>query len=272
MSTLDRLGDVYEQLLNLGFIKPMIVRHYNDGYILVHIFSDNDVDMCKIVKSTNDDTFTILVTNFQKDSVDCYEGDPVEFITDRFIEANGLDKLDIKALTSVIHRTCNSMLPKCIPTTDAYTILCKSFKIYIDVVDDMFKVSFYNEDYDGPTYKFKTGFEAFKFIYYIYRSRINQFSYNKTISPLIKLAMDLYLKFGDDATNKVTTLPGNSIENTVVELQSKNGSMTFSIAPDSKNYIECKIDKYNNKFFGNFKAKKYEDILDFVDREYIVIK
>lgn len=33
MATLDRLSEVYEQLLNLGFIKPMIVRHYNDAYI-----------------------------------------------------------------------------------------------------------------------------------------------------------------------------------------------------------------------------------------------
>lgn len=274
MSTLDRLSDVYGQLLNLGFVKPMIVRHYDNEYILVHIFSDNDVDMCKIVKSTNDDTFTILVTNFQKDSVDCFEGDPVAFITDRFIESNGLDKLDIKALTSVIYRTCNnSMLPKCIPATDAYTILCKSFKIYIDIVDDMFKVSFYSEDYDGPTYKFKTGFEAFKFIYYINRSRINQFSYNKTISPLIKLAMDLYLKFGDNATNRIITSPGNSIENTVVELQSKNGSMDFYIDTlDDKNIMACKIYTKDNKASGIFNVNKYEDILDFVDREYIVIK
>jgi hypothetical protein len=51
-----------------------------------------------------------------------------------------------------------------------------------------------------------------------------------------------------------------------------NGYMIFSIAPDSKNYIECKIDKYNNKFFGNFKSRKYEDILDFAIREYEVIK
>lgn len=129
MATLDRLSEVYEQLLNLGFIKPMIVRHYNDAYILVHIFSDNDVDVCKIVKTT-DDIFAILVTNFQKDNVDCFEGDPIAFITDRFIEANGLDKLNVKALVDVIDHTCNNM--EIVKTADGvYTIPCKSFRIYI---------------------------------------------------------------------------------------------------------------------------------------------
>lgn len=208
MSTPNRLYDVYTELLGFGFIKPMIIRHYNDEYILVHIFSDTDVDVCKIVKTTNEDTFAILVTNFQKDSVDCFEGDPVAFITDRFIEANGLDKLDIDALAGVIRRTCNDMIVKSVIDTSAYTILCKSFKIAIDVADGMFKVLFYADNYNGPIYKFKTGFEAFKFIYYIKRSRINQFSYNKTITPLLKLSMDLYLKFGDNAINQITTLPG----------------------------------------------------------------
>lgn len=274
MSTLDRLYDVYTELLEFGFIKPMIVRHYNDEYILVHIFSDNDVDMCKIVKSNDDDMYAILVTNFQKDAVDCFKGDPVSFITDRFIEANGLDKLDIDALANVINRTCNNMLVKSVIGTEgAYTILCKSFKIYIDIVDDMFKVSFYADNYNGPIYKFKTGFEAFKFIYYIKRSCINQFSYNKTISPLIKLATDLYLKFGNNGIDQISTFPGDSIENTIVKLQSDKGYMTFSIDTlDGENAIECKIDRYDNKFFGGIKANKYEDILDFVDREYIVIK
>lgn len=274
MSTLDNLYDVYEQLLNLGFIKPMIVRHYNNEYILVHIFSDNDVDMCKIVKSANDDTlFTILVTNFQKDGVDCFEGDPVAFITDRFIEANGLDKLDIDALAGVIRRTCNDMIVKSVIATSAYTILCKSFKIAIDVTDGMFKVLFYADNYNGPIYKFKTGFEAFKFIYYIKRSRINQFSYNKTITPLLKLSMDLYLKFGDNAINQITTLPGESINNTVVKMQNKNGYMAFSIDTlDDKNVIECEIYRYDNKVSGRFKAIEYEDILDFIDREYELIK
>lgn len=79
------LYDVYEELLRLGFIKPMLIRQYNDEYVLVHIFSDGDVDVCKIVKSAND-TFTILVTNFKKDSVDCYEGDPISFITDDLLK------------------------------------------------------------------------------------------------------------------------------------------------------------------------------------------
>lgn len=274
MSIHDKLYDVYTELLEFGFIKPMIVnRYHTDEYILVHIFSENDVDVCKIVKTTDDDIFAILVTNFQKDSVDCFEGDPVAFIIDRFIEANGLDKLDVKVLAGLINRTCNDMIVKSVIATSAYTILCRSFKISIDVVDGMFKVLFYADNYTGPIYKFKTGFEAFKFIYYIKRSGINRFSYNKTIAPLLKLALDLYLKFGDDDINQITTLADdNSIDNTVVKLQSKNGYMAFSIAPDSKNYIECKIDKYNNKFSGRFIVKEYEDILDLVDREYEVIK
>lgn len=274
MSNLTRLGDVYEQLLNLGFIKPMIVRNYNDEYILVHIFSDNDADVCKITYSKKDKEFTILITNFQKDAVDCYKGDPIEFIIDRFIEANGLDKLDIDTLVGVINRTCNNMIVKSVIGTEGtYTILCKSFKILISIVDDMFKVSFYAVNYNGPTYKFKTGFEAFKFIYYIRYSRINQFSYNKTITPLIKLAMDLYLKFGNDNANKITTLPDVSIENTVVKLQSNNGYMSFSIDTlDGKNAIKCEIYRYDNKISGIVKSNSYDDILDFVDREYTIIK
>ena len=31
MSTPNRLYDVYTELLGFGFIKPMIIRHYNDG-------------------------------------------------------------------------------------------------------------------------------------------------------------------------------------------------------------------------------------------------
>ena len=106
MSTLNRLYDVYTELLGFGFIKPMIIRNYNDEYILVHIFSDNDVDMCKIIQSKEDKTYAILVTNFQKDNVDCFEGDPIAFITDRFIESNGLDKLDAKILADVANRIC----------------------------------------------------------------------------------------------------------------------------------------------------------------------
>jgi len=30
------LYDVYEELLRLGFIKPMLIRQYNDEYVLVH--------------------------------------------------------------------------------------------------------------------------------------------------------------------------------------------------------------------------------------------
>lgn len=268
MSNLTRLGDIYEELLNLGFIKPMIVRHYNDEYILVHIFSDTDVDVCKIVKTTNEDTFAILVTNFQKDSVDCFEGDPVAFITDKFIESNGLDKLDVKALADVIDRTCNNM--EIVKTADGvYTIPCKSFRIYIKVKDDMFEIKLYNTDYNSPVYSFKTGFEAFKFIYYIKRYRINHFSYNKVTYPLLTLALDLYLKFSDDVIN---TLPTNNIEDTVVELQSNSGYMAFYIDTlDGENLINCKIIR-PGEFHGNFKAKKYEDILDFVDREYEVIK
>lgn len=138
-----------------------------------------------------------------------------------------MDKLDVEALAGVIKRTCNNMIVKPVIATSAYTILCKSFKIAIDVVDGMFKVLFYADDYNGPIYKFKTGFEAFKFIYYIERSRINQFSYNKTITPLLKLSMDLYLKFGDNAANEINTYSGNSIENTMVKLQSNNGYMAF---------------------------------------------
>ena len=165
------------------------------------------------------------------------------------------------------------MILKSVIATSAYTILCKSFKIAIDVADGMFKVSFYSGDYNIHTYKFKTGFEAFKFIYYIKHSHINQFSYNKTITPLLKLSMDLYLKFGDNDINQITTLPGESINNTVVKMQNKNGYMAFSIDTlDDKNVIECEIYRYNNKVSGRFKAIEYENILDFVDREYEVIK
>lgn len=100
------LYDVYEELLRLGFIKPMLVRQYNDEYVLIHIFSDGNVDMCKIVKTTDDDIFAILITNFKKDSVDCFEGDPIAFIADRFIEANGLDKPDVKILADVANLIC----------------------------------------------------------------------------------------------------------------------------------------------------------------------
>lgn len=133
----------------------------------------------------------------------------------------------------------------------------------------MFEIKLYNTDYNSPVYSFKTGFEAFKFIYYIKRYRINHFSYNKVTYPLLTLALDLYLKFSDDVIN---TLPTNNIEDTVVELQSNNGYMAFYIDTlDEENLIECKIIR-PGEFHGNFKAKKYEDILDFVDREYELIK
>lgn len=86
------------------------------------------------------------------------------------------------------------------------------------------------------------------------------------------MLISLYLEFGNDTNNIISIFPAEIVVGTIIKLQSKNGYMIFSIAPDSKNYIECKIDKYNNKFFGNFKARKYEDILDFAIREYEVIK
>lgn len=85
MSNLTILGDVYEQLLNLKFINPMIVRDYNNEYILVHIFSNDDVEVCKITRSREENTFIILTTNFQKDSVDYYEGDPVGICCNQII-------------------------------------------------------------------------------------------------------------------------------------------------------------------------------------------
>lgn len=270
MSTLDNLYDIYEQLLNLKFINPMIVRDYKNEYILVHIFSNDDIDVCKITRFREKNTYTILVTNFQKDGVERYEGDPVEFIIDRFIEANGLDKLDCDALANVIKRTFfGKMNIKYID--DVYVITCKSFRIQIVVVDNKFVVRLYSDDY-ASSYSFTTGFEVFKFICYIKNSGINQFSYNKTICPLLTLAMDLYLKFGNNINNQISTFPDNNIENTIVKLQSENGYMVFSIDTlDGENTIECKIDRYDNKFYGKFKANKYEDILNFVDREYKVI-
>ena len=271
MSNLTILGDVYEQLLNLKFINPMIVRDYNNEYILVHIFSNDDVEVCKITRSREENTFIILTTNFQKDSVDYYEGDPVELVTDRFIEANRLDKLDCEALANVINRTFfGRMNVKYIDKT--YVITCKSFRIQITVVDNKFVVKLYNDDY-ASSYNFTTGFEVFKFINYIKNSGIYQFSYNKTICPLLTLSMDLYLKFGDNVANEINTFPGDSIENTVVKLQSNNGYMAFSIDIfNGMDVIKCKIDRYDYKFYGEFKVRKYEDILDFIDREYAVIK
>lgn len=269
MSTLNRLYDVYTELLGFGFIKPMLIRQYNDEYVLVHIFSDGDVDVCKIVKSAND-TFTILVTNFKKDSVDCYEGDPISFITDRFIEANGLDKPDVKILADVANLICPGIGGTFID--DTYIIQCNSFRMVIKVKDDVFELLFYNDEYTSSKYRFKNGFEVFKFIYYIRINGVKDISFNATTLPLVELLISLYLEFGNDTNNIISIFPAETIEATIIKLQSKNGYMIFSIAPDSKNYIECKIDRYNNKFFGNFKARKYEDILDFVDREYEVIK
>lgn len=183
MSNLTRLGDVYEQLLNLGFIKPMLIRQYNDYYILVHIFSDTDVDVCKIVKTTNEDTFAILVTNFQKDSVDCFEGDPVAFITDRFIEANGLDKPDVKILADVANLICPGIGGTFID--DRYIIQCNSFRMVIKVKDDVFELLFYNDEYTSSKYRFKNGFEVFKFIYYIRINGVKDISFNTTTLPLV---------------------------------------------------------------------------------------
>ena len=263
------LYDVYEELLRLGFIKPMLIRQYNDEYVLVHIFSDGDVDVCKIVKSAND-TFTILVTNFKKDSVDCYEADPISFIADRFIEANGLDKPDVKILADVTNLLCPGIGGTFID--DTYIIQCNSFRMTIKVKDDAFELLFYNDEYTSSKYRFKNGFEVFKFIYYIRINGVKDISFNATTLPLVELLISLYLEFGNDTNNIISIFPAETIEGTIIKLQNKNGYMIFSIAPDSKNYIECKIDRYNNKFFGNFKARKYEDILDFVDREYEVIK
>lgn len=263
------LYDVYEELLRLGFIKPMLIRQYNDEYVLVHIFSDGDVDVCKIVKSAND-TFTILVTNFKKDSVDCYEGDPISFITDRFIEANGLDKPDVKILADVANLICPGIGGTFID--DTYIIQCNSFRMVIKVKDDVFELLFYNDEYTSSKYRFKNGFEVFKFIYYIRINGVKDISFNTTTLPLVELLISLYLEFGNDTNNIISIFPAETIVGTIIKLQSKNGYMIFSIAPDSKNYIECKIDRYNNKFFGNFKARKYEDILDFTIREYEVIK
>lgn len=269
MSTLNRLYDVYTELLGFGFIKPMLIRQYNDEYVLVHIFSDGDVDVCKIVKSAND-TFTILITNFKKDSVDCYEGDPISFIADRFIEANGLDKPDVKILADVVNLICPGIGGTFID--DTYIIQCNSFRMVIKVKDDAFELLFYNDKYTSSKYKFKNGFEAFKFIYYIRINGVKDISFNATTLPLVELLIGLYLEFGNDTNNIISIFPAEIVVGTIIKLQSKNGYMIFSIAPDSKNYIECKIDKYNNKFFGNFKARKYEDILDFAIREYEVIK
>lgn len=56
-------------------------------------------------------------------------------------------------------------------------------------------------------------------------------------------------------------------------MQNKNGYMAFSIDTlDDKNVIECEIYRYDNKVSGRFKAIEYEDILDFIDREYELIK
>ena len=273
MANICALYNIYDQLLSFGFIKPMIVRHYNDEFILVHIFSDKDINICKIVQSKEDKTFTTLVTNFQKDNVECYEGDPVEFIIDLFIKSNGLDKLDTEALARVIDCTCNNMEINYMKAKDLYNIQCKSFTIMLDAENDIFKVSLSNKDYNSPIYKFKNGFDAFRFIYYIDYSHINQVSYNNITTPLLNLAMDLYLKFGNNITNQINTFPSNSIENTIIKLQSENGYMVFSINTlDGENAIECKIDRYDNKFFGKFKSNKYEDVLDFIEREFIIIK
>ena len=238
------LYDVYEELLRLGFIKPMLIRQYNDEYVLVHIFSDGDVDVCKIVKSAND-TFTILVTNFKKDSVDCYEGDPISFITDRFIEANGLDKPDVKILADVANLICPGIGGTFID--DTYIIQCNSFRMVIKVKDDVFELLFYNDEYTSSKYRFKNGFEVFKFIYYIRINGVKDISFNTTTLPLVELLISLYLEFGNDTNNIISIFPAEIVVGTIIKLQSKNGYMIFSIAPDSKNYIECKINKYNNK-------------------------
>ena len=272
MATLDRLGEVYEQLLNLGFIKPMIVRYYNDEYVLVHIFSDGDVDVCKIVKTTNDDIFAILVTNFKKgDIVDCFEEeDPVAFIIDRFIKANGLDKLDGEALARVIDRTCPSIGGAY--TDNAYIIKCKSFRMAIKVKNDVFELLFYNDEYTSSKYRFKNGFDVLKFLYYIQINGVKDISFIHITLPLIDLLISLYLEFSNDTNNIISVFFSEIIEDNVIKLRSKNGYMDFTIAPNSKNYIECKIDRYDNKFFGDFKARRYEDILDFAIREYELIK
>ena len=235
------LYDVYEELLRLGFIKPMLIRQYNDEYVLVHIFSDGDVDVCKIVKSAND-TFTILVTNFKKDSIDCYEGDPISFITDRFIEANGLDKPDVKILADVANLICPGIGGTFID--DTYIIQCNSFRMTIKVKDDAFELLFYNDEYTSSKYRFKNGFEVFKFIYYIRINGVKDISFNATTLPLVELLISLYLEFGNDTNNIISIFPAEIVVGTIIKLQSKNGYMIFSIASDSKNYIECKIDKY----------------------------
>ncbi len=265
------LYDVYEELLRLGFIKPMLVRQYNDEYVLVHIFSDGNVDMCKIVKSTNEDTFTILITNFKKDSVDCFEGDPIAFITDRFIESNGLDKPDTKILADVANLLCPGIGGTFID--DTYIIQCNSFRMVIKVKDDAFELLFYNDEYTSSKYKFKNGFEAFKFIYYIRINGVKDISFNATTLPLVELLISLYLEFGNDTNNIISIFPAETIEGTIIKLQSNSGYMIFCTnILNSNTAIECKIDRYDDKFHGKTKTKKYEDILDFAIREYEVIK
>lgn len=265
------LYDVYEELLRLGFIKPMLVRQYNDEYVLVHIFSDGDVDMCKIVKTTDDDIFAILITNFKKDSVDCFEGDPIAFITDRFIESNGLDKPDVKILADVVNRICPGIGGTFID--DAYIIQCNSFRMAIKAKDDAFELLFYNDEYTSSKYRFKNGFEVFKFIYYIRINGVKDISFNATTLPLVELLIGLYLEFGNDTNNIISIFPAETIEGTIIKLQSNSGYMIFCTnILNSNTAIECTIDRYDDKFHGKTKAKKYEDILDFAIREYEVIK
>lgn len=260
-----RLVDVYNELSNYNFIQhPMLIRHYNDEYILVHIISYNSVSVCKISYSEETSTFTTMITNFQKDGTESYSGDPIEIIINEFISSNELDEIDCDALSRAIHTHDIQMSHD---KDGVYIIRCKSFNIEIEVENDMFEAKLCSETYHSPIYRFENGFDLFKFICFLKYQAI-KIDFNEANSNLLTIATELYLEFG----NNVVLLPGIGTEVSGVKLQEEDGYMFFSIDTLTNTTIRCKVDRYDDKFYCECSSDSYEDILDFAFKNIDFIK
>lgn len=259
-----KLVDVYNELSNYNFIQSMLIRHYNDEYILVYIISYNGVNVCKISYSEETGTFTTMVTNFQKDGTESYSGDPIGIIINEFILSNELDKIDCDALSRTVHIHNIQMSHD---EDGVYIIRCKSFNIEIEVENDMFEAKLCSETYHSPIYRFKNGFDLFKFICFLKYQAI-KIDFNEANFNLLTIAIELYLEFG----NNVILLPGMGIEIMGVKLQEEYGYMVFYIDTSANTTIRCKVDRYDDKFYCECSSDSCEYILNFAFKNISYIK
>lgn len=211
----------------LPSISPMLIRNYDDEYILAHIiYNDDDINTLKILYDVETESFYTKVSNFKNGYHKTIIGDPFKSVEKLFVEYSRLDGLSIQALNYAVCRTIN-IYTSYTDTYIRYNI--RDYIITIDIIDDKFELTLSKGDYTSKVYSFTNGYEVYRFITYFVLQYVKMY-FDESNDMMLDLILDLYIEFG---YRNVFISPNEDMKSdTSIRLITPYGDMYFSYHED----------------------------------------